>query len=141
MVEKRGKRGGGGDVVLSDKNEAVKVAIRCRPLNDKEIAQGHAKVVNIDKRRGEIVVQRPFQQEEPKQFTFDMTYGDESAQEEIYTESSAPIISNVLEGYNGTIFAYGQTGTGKTHTMTGVIGDEDLRGIMPRAFDDIFKSI
>ena len=37
MVEKRGKRGG-GDVVLSDKNEAVKVAIRCRPLNDKEIA-------------------------------------------------------------------------------------------------------
>jgi len=47
----------------------------------------------------------------------------------------------VLEGYNGTIFAYGQTGTGKTHTMTGVIGDEELRGIMPRAFDDIFKNI
>lgn len=47
----------------------------------------------------------------------------------------------MLEGYNGTIFAYGQTGTGKTHTMTGVIGDEELRGIMPRAFDDIFKNI
>jgi len=47
----------------------------------------------------------------------------------------------VLEGYNGTIFAYGQTGTGKTHTMTGVIGDEELRGIMPRAFDDIFRHI
>ena len=38
MVEKRGKRGGQQEVVLSDKNEAVKVAIRCRPLNDKEIA-------------------------------------------------------------------------------------------------------
>jgi len=47
----------------------------------------------------------------------------------------------VLEGYNGTIFAYGQTGTGKTHTMTGVIGDNSLRGIMPRAFDDIFGHI
>jgi len=70
-----------------------------------------------------------------------MCYGDESEQGTIYNESSSPIISNVLEGYNGTIFAYGQTGTGKTHTMTGVIGDEELRGIMPRAFDDIFKSI
>ena len=79
--------------------------------------------------------------EDPKQFTFDMAYGDEASQSDIYAETSAPIISNVLEGYNGTIFAYGQTGTGKTHTMTGVIGDEDLRGIMPRAFDDIFRSI
>lgn len=70
-----------------------------------------------------------------------MTYGDDAEQGNIYQETSAPIISNVLEGYNGTIFAYGQTGTGKTHTMTGVIGDEELRGIMPRAFDDIFKSI
>lgn len=70
-----------------------------------------------------------------------MTYGDEAEQGNIYLETSAPIIANVLEGYNGTIFAYGQTGTGKTHTMTGVIGDEELRGIMPRAFDDIFRSI
>ena len=70
-----------------------------------------------------------------------MTYGDDADQGDIYNESSAPIISNVLEGYNGTIFAYGQTGTGKTHTMTGVIGDDQLRGIMPRAFDDIFSHI
>ena len=70
-----------------------------------------------------------------------MAYGDGIRQAEIYEQSSAPIISNVLEGYNGTIFAYGQTGTGKTHTMTGVIGDEELRGIMPRAFDDIFRHI
>jgi kinesin family protein 3/17 len=47
----------------------------------------------------------------------------------------------VLEGYNGTIFAYGQTGTGKTHTMTGVEGDPNHEGIMPRAFADIFESI
>jgi kinesin family protein 3/17 len=47
----------------------------------------------------------------------------------------------VLEGYNGTIFAYGQTGTGKTHTMTGLIEIQEERGIMPRSFEDIFKSI
>ena len=50
-------------------------------------------------------------------------------------------MANVLEGYNGTIFAYGQTGTGKTHTMSGKENDNKERGIMPRAFEDVFKSI
>ena len=44
-------------------------------------------------------------------------------------------------GYNGTIFAYGQTGTGKTHTMCGELGIQELEGIMPRSFRDIFLSI
>ena len=43
-----------------------------------------------------------------------------------------------MQGYNGTIFAYGQTGCGKTHTMIGVKGDKDQRGIIPNAFDHIF---
>ena len=51
------------------------------------------------------------------------------------------IIENVLEGYNGTIFAYGQTGTGKTHTMTGIEHDPEEKGIMPRSFEDVFKRI
>jgi len=141
MVERRGKRGAAAqESILPEKNEAVKVAIRCRPLNDKETTQGHVKIVNINKARGEISVQKP-QSGEAKQFTFDLVYGDDAEQGNIYVESSSPIVANVLEGYNGTIFAYGQTGTGKTHTMTGVIGDENLRGIMPRAFDDIFRSI
>jgi kinesin family protein 3/17 len=97
------------------------VCIRCRPLNDKEKSQGHAKIVDVPKDRSDIWVNKPFVNEEPKQFTFDLTYGDEATQQQIYTETSSPIIANVLEGYNGTIFAYGQTGTGKTHTMTGLI--------------------
>ena len=48
---------------------------------------------------------------------------------------------NVIQGYNGTIFAYGQTGTGKTHTITGVPDDEKNKGIMPRAFENIFEQI
>ena len=46
---------------------------------------------------------------------------------------------NVIQGYNGTIFAYGQTGTGKTFTITGIENDADLKGIMPRAFENIFQ--
>ncbi len=51
MVEKKGK---GGGEVLPEKNECIKVAIRCRPINKTEIQQGHTKIVNINKARGEI---------------------------------------------------------------------------------------
>ena len=50
-------------------------------------------------------------------------------------------IPDVLNGYNGTIFAYGQTSSGKTHTMEGVIGNNDLQGIIPRIVQDIFNYI
>jgi hypothetical protein len=52
-------------------------------------------------------------------------------------------VANVLEGYNGTIFAYGQTGTGKTHTMSGAddMSIMEERGIMPRSFTDVFDKI
>jgi len=80
-------------------------------------------------------------QEPPKQFTFDLCYDNRASQVSIYDNTASLIISNVLEGYNGTIFAYGQTGTGKTHTMSGVEGNEEHKGIMPRAFEDIFNCI
>ena len=60
------------------KNEAVRVCIRCRPLNSKEIGQGNVKVVEIAAGRGEIFVSKPYGQEEPKQFTFDLAYGDDA---------------------------------------------------------------
>ena len=77
----------------------------------------------------------------PKVFTFDCVYDWNSKQENIFAESAYPIIENVMEGYNGTIFAYGQTGTGKTHTISGLPKDPYLKGIMPRSFETIFKSI
>ena len=48
---------------------------------------------------------------------------------------------DVLMGYNGTIFAYGQTSSGKTHTMEGVIGDPGLQGVIPRIVNDVFNHI
>lgn len=63
---------------------------------------------------------------------------DSSEQSEIFAETAYPVCENVIQGYNGTIFAYGQTGTGKTFTITGVPDDQVLKGIMPRSFDNIF---
>ena len=59
----------------------------------------------------------------------------------IFEQTGLPILESVLEGYNGTIFAYGQTGTGKTFTMEGANEPEHLRGIVPRIIERIFKEI
>ena len=56
-------------------------------------------------------------------------------------EACIGIFPDVLSGYNGTIFAYGQTSSGKTHTMEGVINDPNLQGIIPRIVNDIFNHI
>lgn len=125
----------------TEKNESVKVAVRCRPMSNDEMRAGHTVVVELTKKTGEIYVRRPYVEEPPKQFTFDLVFDWTSNQKEIYDDTSAPIVANVLEGYNGTIFAYGQTGTGKTHTMAGLDNDPKERGVMPRSFEDVFKSI
>ena len=125
----------------SANSEAVKVVIRCRPMSQKEMQAGLQVVVNIKTDRGEIFLQKPGTDDAPKQFTFDMAFDWNVRQVDIYNRCASNIIENVLEGYNGTIFAYGQTGTGKTHTMTGKENDIDEKGIMPRSFEDIFKRI
>ena len=115
--------------------------MRCRPLSDRETLNGNEEIVKINPKTGEIFLSKPGYDEAPKHFTFDYTFDKNAIQEDIYTKCAAHIIENVLEGYNGTIFAYGQTGTGKTHTMTGVEADEFLQGIMPRSFKDVFSRI
>jgi kinesin family protein 3/17 len=123
---------------LPDKTECIRVVIRCRPLSEKEMKDGREVVVKMIKNTGEVLIQKPGD-EIPKVFTFDSVYDWNSSQEEIFEETAYPIIDKVLQGYNGTIFAYGQTGTGKTFTINGVPKDPVLKGIMPRAFEVIFK--
>jgi hypothetical protein len=73
-------------------------------------------------------------------FAFDRVYGTETPQQAIYEESARGAVTSVLQGYNASIIAFGQTGAGKTHTMTGdLVGTE--RGIIPRAVDDVFTHI
>jgi hypothetical protein len=110
-------------------------------MSQKEMQEGHQLAVNMDMKTGAVFVSKGDGVEGPKQWTFDLVYDWTASQKNIYLDTAHPIILNVLEGYNGTIFAYGQTGTGKTHTMTGVESDQNEKGIMPRSFEDIFESI
>lgn len=97
-------------------------------------------MVQVDQSRNEIFLTHPVSNKK-KQFTFDYTYDQNSRQEEIYQMCAFRIVESVLQGYNGTIFAYGQTGTGKTFTMEGDTRSAELSGIIPRTFEQIFGTI
>jgi len=88
-------------------SETVKCVIRCRPMSQKEMQAGHQVVVNMKLKTGEIFIDKPESNEPPKQFTFDSVYDWTAKQADIYSNCASHIIENVLEGYNGTIFAYG----------------------------------
>ncbi|XP_073676339.1 kinesin-like protein KIF3A [Garra rufa] len=123
-------------------SDNVKVVVRCRPLNEKEKVMGHKLAVSVDEIRGTITVNKhDMTSEPPKTFTFDTVFGPDSKQLDVYNLTARPIIDSVLEGYNGTIFAYGQTGTGKTFTMEGVRAVPELRGIIPNSFAHVFGHI
>jgi len=64
----------------------------------------------------------------------------DSTQKQVYDETGFPLVESVINGYNGTIFAYGQTGCGKTHTMVGLKDKENI-GIIPNAFEHIYGFI
>jgi len=122
--------------------ESVKVVVRCRPMNEKEIAQGHQRIIEMNVKKGTIEITNPAKKEEvPRMFTYDSVYDWNSKQIELYDETFRQLVDSVLEGYNGTIFAYGQTGTGKTFTMEGVRSDPVLRGVIPNSFEHIFTHI
>ena len=98
-------------------------------------------MLKVDKSSNQIEILKPNTSEPAKQFAFDSVYDIDSTQHAVYDESAFPLVEQVLAGYNGTIFAYGQTGCGKTHTMMGVPQDPQLQGIIPNCFSQIFSYI
>lgn len=75
-------------------------------------------------------------------FTFDRVFDTASRQTDIFDYSIRSTVDDILNGYNGTVFAYGQTGAGKSYTMMGAdIDDEEQRGIIPRIVEQMFASI
>ena len=126
--------------MLTEKSETVKVVVRCRPLSTKEINEQNECITEVDMKAHTIAVCNPANVKEVKNFTFDYTYGWKATQEQIFNETAKPILESVMQGYNGTIFAYGQTGTGKTYTMEGRDTDAD-KGIIPRTIEWIFSNI
>uniref|UniRef100_A0A1B6G5L7 Kinesin-like protein n=1 Tax=Cuerna arida TaxID=1464854 RepID=A0A1B6G5L7_9HEMI len=128
---------------VSEEVENVRVVIRIRPLSNDEIESGFVKVTAVNPVTGTVSVSNPQAppQEPPKTFTFDIVFDTDSKQLDVYNETARPIVEKVLAGYNGTILAYGQTGTGKTFTMEGVRSEPELKGIIPNSFAHIFGHI
>ncbi|XP_072308299.1 kinesin-like protein KIF17 [Eucyclogobius newberryi] len=123
-------------------SESVKVVIRCRPLSDREKSLQCKMVLSVDLQRCQCFLDKPGAVDEPpKQFTFDGTYFTDHTTEQMYNEIAYPLVEGVTEGYNGTIFAYGQTGGGKSFTMQGTPVPAGQRGVIPRAFEHIFETI
>ena len=146
----------------SNNIDNLKVAIRVRPPLPREIEKNlpfrAITVVNRENHTCSLVEYLGGELDEAKRqlewvsnpklfqyhrFTFDEVFDKDTSQEEIFNISAKPAVSSVLEGYNSTIFAYGQTGTGKTFTMEGFTYNnmDNTRGIIPRTIENIFSYI
>lgn len=77
----------------------------------------------------------------PHRFTFDHVYSHETSQEVIYRTTAREAVLSTLDGYNNTILAYGQTGTGKTYTTEGWCESVEFRGILPRMVEEVFSFV
>lgn len=124
---------------MEDSVGNVKVVCRFRPLNSKELDRSTALCVNFLNSHSVSLLSPA---ESSGTFTFDECFACDTAQETVYNLAAKPTIESVMEGFNGTIFAYGQTASGKTFTMTGPdIDNDELRGIVPRMVETVFEAI
>ncbi|XP_052795798.1 kinesin heavy chain-like isoform X1 [Mya arenaria] len=127
---------------VAPSDETIKVVCRVRPLNSSEEKAGSKFVLKFPSDETISCGGLGSESRGPaKVFAFDRVLKPNVSQEYVYTVAAKPIVADVLSGYNGTIFAYGQTSSGKTHTMEGVMGNDDLQGIIPRIVQDIFNFI
>ncbi|XP_011367778.1 kinesin-1 heavy chain isoform X1 [Pteropus medius] len=111
----------------------IKVMCRFRPLNDSEVNRGDKYIAKFQGEDTVMIATKPY--------AFDRVFQSNTSQEQVYNDCAKKIVKDVLEGYNGTIFAYGQTSSGKTHTMEGKLHDPEGMGIIPRIVQDIFNYI
>jgi len=122
----------GDDIEI--KRMKFKVYVRCRPAaaeNLNGIVKPEHRILYLtDPTKGHT-----------SEFVFDRVFGSEATQDVVFDEVGRPLIEHVLQGYNACCFAYGQTGSGKTYTMFGKeTGEWDMRGIIPRTAQLLFKS-
>ncbi|KAF5634897.1 kinesin [Fusarium tjaetaba] len=125
----------------------IKVVVRCRPFNSREIERG-AKCI-VEMKGNQTVVTAPegkgVKDGGPKAFAFDRSYWsfnkddpNYAGQSNLFDDLGQPLLDNAFQGYNNCIFAYGQTGSGKSYSMMGY-GKEI--GIVPLICQDMFRRI
>ncbi|XP_037089188.1 kinesin-like protein KLP2, partial [Pollicipes pollicipes] len=128
------------------KNQNIQVFVRSRPLNSSERGRGSFSVLSTSDHT--VTLKERPQDKFAKTFTFDRVFGPDSKQVDVYRVVVLPLLEQVLFGYNCTVFAYGQTGTGKTFTMEGERSDTQLPwdqdpdvGIIPRTLSQLFDEL
>ncbi|XP_042242970.1 kinesin-like protein Klp98A isoform X2 [Homarus americanus] len=129
---------------------SVKVAVRVRPFNQREVDLNSVCIVEVDDKKTRLInhkvnANEGESRERIKDFTFDFSYWSHSdldrhfaPQEQIYEDLGTDVVSNALQGYNACVFAYGQTGSGKTFTM---MGSQTTPGLIPRICEALFSSM
>ncbi|XP_039617035.1 kinesin-like protein KIF21A isoform X2 [Polypterus senegalus] len=123
---------------IGQDESSVRVALRIRPQLAREKIEGCHICTFVTPGEPQVILGKD------KAFTFDYVFDIDTQQDVIYSNCTEKLIEGCFEGYNATIFAYGQTGAGKTYTMgTGfdVNFDESEQGIIPRAVKHLFKGI
>lgn len=157
-----------------DQSSNIKVYVRCRSRNQREIDEKSSVVISTMGPKGKEVIfstssssvisssslssngsspSNLLSSASKKTYTFDQVFGAESDQDVVFNVAAKDYIQEMLQGYNCTIFAYGQTGTGKTYTMSGdisIMGDvksqdklllSEHAGIIPRVLVDLFQEL
>ena len=148
---------GVGNIITGNMNDArigkkekyqhIQVFLRVRPLNNIEIKRRSKSVIETPNGK-EVIVHERQQDKVSKKFKFDSVFGPSSKQIDVYNAVVSPLLEQVLDGYNCTVFAYGQTGTGKTFTMEGINNDPTLHwqsdssaGMIPRSLSHLFDKL
>ncbi|XP_061445755.1 chromosome-associated kinesin KIF4-like [Rhineura floridana] len=117
----------------------VQVALRCRPLVPKELAEGCQMCLSFVPGEQQVVLGND------KPFTYDYVFDPSTEQEEVFNTCVAPLIRGIFRGYNTTVLAYGQTGSGKTYSMGGAYTadkeNDPTVGIIPRVIKFLFQEM
>uniref|UniRef100_A0A7N6BVG7 plus-end-directed kinesin ATPase n=1 Tax=Anabas testudineus TaxID=64144 RepID=A0A7N6BVG7_ANATE len=126
---------------------SVKVAVRVRPFNSREIGKESKCIIQMSGNTTTII--NPKQAKDNKSFNFDYSYWSHTSPEDVnyasqmqvYKDIGEEMLLHAFEGYNVCIFAYGQTGAGKSYTMMGKQDVKDQKGIIPLMCEDLFTKI
>ncbi|XP_043258345.1 kinesin-like protein Klp61F [Colletes gigas] len=129
------------------KSQHIQVFVRIRPISSLEQTNKSTTIVEVPNDKEIIIHERP-KEKYSKKFKFDNVFGPSSKQVDVYKAVVSPLLEQVLAGYNCTVFAYGQTGTGKTFTMEGINTNPTLHwksdstaGMIPRSLSHIFDEL
>eukprot|EP01063_Lacrimia_lanifica_P029237 TRINITY_DN4419_c2_g1_i1.p1 TRINITY_DN4419_c2_g1~~TRINITY_DN4419_c2_g1_i1.p1 ORF type:complete len:854 (+),score=268.69 TRINITY_DN4419_c2_g1_i1:120-2681(+) len=141
----------------ASRTSKILVAVRVRPLLQREMAAGHCRIIKVMGERLVILKEKrgmatrrgseashasapaynlKARKPREKRYVFDHAFSDDTPQDTLYNITTASLVDSVLQGYNGTVFAYGATGSGKTHTM---IGNEQEPGTMFLTLQDLLR--